>query len=85
MEDGTIYTLTVVPWAPKRDVLRSVPPLRTERLDAAFSSEKGRILNWFGDGFVSATLDEKGGILFRETECRPSRPASHSRTRLRTS
>ena len=64
--DGRIAAATVVPWAPERSDIRFIEGATGPRVAAALASERGTILRWFSDGFLSAERLDDGTLRFRD-------------------
>ena len=66
LKDGRLVTGTLAPWAPERTRLDWITPDDTPLIREVLESEKGQIMLWFSDGFVSSQLQEDGSILFSD-------------------
>ena len=61
LDSGAIATNTFTPWGPVEPIV--VTPFNpTPRMEASLASPKGKILRWFADDYLSASVDESGGI-----------------------
>jgi len=64
--DGRMASATIVPWDPARSDIRIVEPDESARVQEALGSERGRILQWFSGGYLSAKTLENGDIRFTD-------------------
>lgn len=61
---GAIATATLTPWDMNGFSFVLSESDQSERIQSALESERGKILLWFGDDFVSVHEEPEGGIAF---------------------
>ena len=63
LEGGDMVTATITPWAEEGYPLRRIPGQRSPRIEAALNSSRGKILQWFSDGFLSVSSLPGGHLM----------------------
>ena len=64
LESGDIITATITPWSRDGYPLRKIALKTSPRIAAALESERGQILGWFSDGYLSVTELPEGDMMF---------------------
>ena len=63
---GRIAVSTVVPWDASATRPVVMDSAQGERVQAALASERGELLRWFADGYLTVTELDGGALLFRD-------------------
>lgn len=63
---GRVAVSTIVPWDATATAPVVVESTQSARVDAALASERGELLRWFADGYLSVTEQADGSMLFRD-------------------